>query len=607
MPLYDERTVLEPANHTDRGDAIVTRFADRGRDRHAREDQFQSYDHYLSHYWTHRTARFVFIDTVAHGGSTIEISMVSEWRLSIPEFRAWYSGIGTVAAYHGNYAGGFEESGPGTYDDDHVKISDEGDQYRYRFTLDHAVSLEGTHLPLAIGQTMEFEASQFLAGVPEGRANYYGTTFLYEVGVGGLLPWDTRGTFEDASSLREDSVPIARRGWLGGRTTIPYDHSGEPDNAFMQMATNLAPMNGQAFVRGRRVHHTDMLDGSHDESAENGTFGSLVGLAGPRYMQTSCDGCHHRNGRAASPPEGTPLEAWVFKVGDDNGEPLAALGRRVQSFGVDGAGEGAVSISSWDDVDGLRRPVFAFSMGTPPRFSARIAPQLVGMGLLEAIAETDVLAWEDPADADGDGISGRGHRVADPVTGEIRLGRFGWKAGTTSVRHQTADALNGDMGVMTAMFPDPDCGVLQPDCGNEQGSELGDAFLDDLVRYVSLLGIRARRGLDDPEARAGEAQFDALGCGDCHRPVYETSAFHPYAELRSQTIHPYTDLLLHDMGDGLADSLGEGDAAGNEWRTPPLWGIGLGPCVTGGMEGPNQAQVCTPVESYLHDGRARTL
>lgn len=330
-------------------------------------------------------------------------------------------------------------------------------------------------------------------------------------------------------------------------------------------------------------------------------------LRAPRYMQTSCDGCHHRNGRAAIAAEGTPLEAWVFKVGDENGEPLADMGGRLQSFGVDGAGEGAVSISSWDEVDGLRRPVFAFSMAAPPRYSARIAPQLVGMGLLEAIPETDVLAWEDPADADGDGISGRGHRVPDPVTGEIRLGRFGWKAGTTSVRHQTADALNGDMGVMTAMLPDPDCGVLQPDCGNDDGSELGEAFLDDLVRYVALLGIRARRGLDDPEARAGETQFDALGCGDCHRSAYETSAFHPYAELRSQTIHPYTDLLLHDMGDGLADSLGEGDAAGNEWRTPPLWGIGLGPCVTGGVEGPNQAQVCTPVESYLHDGRARTL
>jgi CxxC motif-containing protein (DUF1111 family) len=350
-----------------------------------------------------------------------------------------------------------------------------------------------------------------------------------------------------------------------------------------------------------------MRDGSHDESDANGVYGSLVGLAGPNHMEASCDGCHHRNGRAPVAAEGEALSAWVFKVGDQEGDPLPTVGRVLQSFGTDGPGEGQVSITSWDESDGLRRPVFSFSAGAPPRYSARIAPQLVGIGLLEAIAEADVLAWEDPEDTDGDGVSGRGHRVPDPMTGETRLGRFGWKAGATSVRHQTADALNGDMGVMTSMFPDPDCGDEQLDCGNDSGAELGDADLDDLVRYVSLLGIRARRDLDAPEALEGEVLFEALGCGDCHRSTYETSAFHPHAELRGQTIHPYTDLLLHDMGDDLADSLGDGDASGSEWRTPPLWGIGLGACVTGGVEGPNQDQICTPVAAYLHDGRARTL
>ena len=219
VPLYTSETELEPENHFDNG-TVITRFSDRGRDRHAREDQFQSYDHYLSHYWTHRTARFRFEDTVAHGGSTIEISMVSEWRLSIPEFRAWYSGLGTVASYHGNYANGFTESGPGTFDIDHQQISDEGTQYRYTFTLDHAFTVDGGYQELAVGQTMEFEASQFLLNVPEGRA-IYGTTFLYEVGTGGLVPWDTD------LSARENSVPIDE-GWLGGRTTIPYDTVGSP-------------------------------------------------------------------------------------------------------------------------------------------------------------------------------------------------------------------------------------------------------------------------------------------------------------------------------------------------------------------------------------------
>ena len=249
----------------------------------------------------------------------------------------------------------------------------------------------------------------------------------------------------------------------------------------------------------------------------------------------------------------------------------------------------------------------SLSEGEPPRYSARIAPQLVGIGLLEAIDETDILAWEDPTDLDGNGISGIANRIPDPVTGESRLGRFGWKASTISVAHQTASALNGDMGVMTSMLPDPDCGSEQDGCGNTNGMELSDESLDTLVRYVSLLGIRARRDITDPTAQEGETLFGEIGCSDCHRPSYTTSANHPLAELRSQTIYPYTDMLLHDMGEELADSLGEYGANGSEWRTPPLWSIGLGACVTGGVEGPNQNQTCTPDEHYLHDGRARTM
>ena len=602
VPLYDANTELEPSNHFELGTAMVTRFSDRGRDRHAREDQFQSYDHYLSHYWTHRTARFRFEDTVAQGGSTIEISMVTEWRLSIPEFRAWYSGLGTVASYHGNYANGFTETGPGTFDIDHKHVSDEGVQYRYTFTLDHAFTLNGVVEPLAVGQKMEFEASQFLLNVPEGRANYYGTTFLYEVGTGGLLPWDT-----DLNN-REDSIPIDQIGWLGGRTTISYDHSGEPDNAFMQMATNISGENGQAFVEGRRIHHTNMLDGSHDESPDNGIYTELAGLAGPLYSVTSCDGCHKRNGRGALSEIGEPLNTWVVKVGDQEGNALPNIGTVMQPFNLSGNGEGSISILEWlSNDDGLRYPKFGFSDGTPPQYSARIAPQIVGIGLLEAVDESDVLAWEDPTDADGDGISGKANRIEDPVTGETRLGRFGWKATTVSVRHQTVVALNGDMGVMTSVLPDPECGSEQDSCGNDLGPELSDTHLNTLVRYVSLLGVRARRDLEDSTAIQGEALFSDIGCADCHRPTFVTSEYHPLAELRSQTIYPYTDMLLHDMGEDLADSLGEGGASGSEWRTPPLWGVGLGPCVTGGVEGPNQNQMCTPDEHYLHDGRARTL
>jgi len=376
------------------------------------------------------------------------------------------------------------------------------------------------------------------------------------------------------------------------------------------MATNLAGRNAQPFVRGRRVHHTDMLDGSHDESADNGTFEALVGLVGPNYVNRSCDGCHTRNGRAPVAAVGEPLDRWVFKVAGADGAPDPFLGAVLQPHAAAGgaSAEGSVSIAEWRDAgDGLRAPVYAFSGRQPALHSARLAPQLVGLGLLEAIDEATILALEDADDADGDGISGRARRVTDPVTGEPRLGRFGWKAGASSLRHQIAGALNTDMGVMTSVLPRPDCGAMQDGCGNAAGPELSDAHLDDLVRYVALLGVRARRAIDDAEALRGEALFEELGCAGCHASELTTSGFHPYAELRDQVIHPYSDLLLHDMGPGLADALGEGDASGAEWRTTPLWGVGLSACVTGGVEGPFQSQVCSPSESYLHDGRARTL
>jgi CxxC motif-containing protein (DUF1111 family) len=227
-----------------------------------------------------------------------------------------------------------------------------------------------------------------------------------------------------------------------------------------------------------------------------------------------------------------------------------------------------------------------------------MAPQLIGMGLLEAIPETAVLALADPNDADSDGISGRPRILIDPIGGQKRLGRFGWKAGQAKVIYQIAGALNTDMGVMTSIYPEPDCGSAQSDCG-ESGAELNDGDLSNLNKYISLLAIRARRNLNDPAALAGEELFGQIGCADCHTPTFQTSPYTEMAEVRDQTIHPYTDLLLHDMGEGLASSLGEGNleegnASGAEWRTPPLWNIGLTADVNEG-------------EAYLHDGRARTL
>lgn len=613
VPLFDSTTKLEGEVHFDRGDAIVTRWGDRGRDRHAREDNFQSYDHYLPHYWEYRTARYQLVDYVAKGGKKIELTWVTEWALdNLPEFRAWYNGNGSVAQYTGNYGPRITKLGSGTYDENFERTGD-GVQFKFAFTIESAFMLDKKEVPLALGQFMEIEASQFLnfdvPGSPTGRDNYYGTTYLYEVGNGGMVPWYTVGKWEDQSSERENSHKIDKKGWLGGYTTLPYNYSDEVSAHYMQMATNLSDLNAQAFVRGRRVHHTHLTDGSHDEGPENGTFDAIKGLAGPNYVNVSCDSCHKRNGRAQVAPIGEALDKWVFKVAAADGSKDPLIGGVLQPNGANGApGEGKVSIAKWvENAEGLRSPEYQFEKQRPALFSARIAPPLIGMGLLEAVPEATILAFQDVNDANGDGISGKAQVEPDPVTGQKRLGRFGWKAAATSLRHQIAGALNTDMGVMTSVIPKPDCGAMQQGCGNDKGAELADEYLDDLTKYVHLLGVRARRDLDDADALRGETLFNQAGCASCHVSELKTSAFHPLAELRNQTIHPYTDLLLHDMGEGLADSLGEGLASGAEWRTTPLWGIGLSACVTGGVEGPFQKQTCTPHHDYLHDGRARTI
>jgi CxxC motif-containing protein (DUF1111 family) len=213
---------------------------------------------------------------------------------------------------------------------------------------------------------------------------------------------------------------------------------------------------------------------------------------------------------------------------------------------------------------------------------------LVGLGLLEAIGESTIAAAADPDDTNHDGISGRVQIVTDPETGQPRLGRFNYKGGKARLSHQIAGALNNDMGVTTPIFP-----VLDGDTSSGT-NELAAADLDKMTRYVALLGVAARRGLSDTQALQGEQLFASANCTKCHTPTAITGPFYPMTELRNQTIHPYTDLLLHDMGTGLADNMGEGVATGSEWRTPPLWSIGLTAGVSGG-------------EAYLHDGRARSL
>jgi CxxC motif-containing protein (DUF1111 family) len=632
-PLYDSATPGEPVNAFVRDDGVVvTRFGDRGRDRHAKDIGVYSatdptasdhYDHYLAHYWEYRTVRTQFEDYVPAGQSLIRATFITEAELGAREFRVWYWGQTTPGQFHFNpqkqeqkvspNETGVVFHGRGTWNNDFEKISNDGNQFKYSLDIVNKWENGGQfQLPLKVGTNMEFEISQFLLAPPAGaRLNYYGTSYVYVIGKPGMNAFEwQRGV--NRSGGANDGTPIPAAGLSGGATTLGYNYSNEPAGRFMQMATNLAPGNAQPFVNGRRVHHTNFEDGRHDERADNPVWQEQTAKVGPSYINVSCASCHVRNGRALVADVGSPLDKWVFKVADTTGGRHPFMGSVLQPH-TTGAGitsEGLVNLGPWTTLaNGLRTPNYVFSAGRPERFSARIAPQLVGMGLLDAVLESSILELADADDRNGDGISGRPSLVTDPVSGKTRLGRFGYKAATFSLAHQVASALNKDMGVMTRMLPTPDCGRLQTQCGAD-GSELADAQFDQLVKYNSLLGVPARR---DHANGVGEKLFSDSGCEGCHRPSMTTGPHHPLAELRNQTIRPYTDLLLHDMGEGLADNHGEGVASGAEWRTAPLWGLGHAAQV---MLGDAKANDTISLRrqpddvnrvGYLHDGRARTV
>jgi len=621
--LYGANTALEPATSFETNDGvIVTRLADRGRDRHAKDSGVQDhYDHYLSHYWQYRTMRIQLEDYVPTGQSLIKVTWFTESALGAKEFRVWYSGQNTTGQFWFNpqpvgaqanpNEPGVAYHGSGTWNNDFEKVSSTGQQHKYTLNIVTRWQLGGQiQEPLQLGMDMEFEASMFLINPPAGsRLNYYGTSFVYKIGDQGIRPFEW-------SPGQQDGTPIPQRGLSGGGTTLGYNYTNEPAGRYMQMATNMAPGNANSFVLGRRVHHTSFLTGVHGERNDNPVWTLHQNKSGTHYINESCAGCHVRNGRALVADVGGSLDKWVFKVGDANGNPMSSIGSVLQTAKVGNAtSEGTVTLGPWTNITqgefaGLRSPNYQFTNVSPPQFSARIAPSLVGMGLLEAVDEASILSWVDESDQNADGISGRASMVVDPENGETRLGRFGYKAGTFSVKHQVASAFNTDMGVMTSMIPNPDCGSQQASCGNS-GSEIADEHVNNLVKYVSLLGVGARR---DYNNQTGEALFENIGCAGCHRPSMVTSNSHPLAELRGQTIYPYTDLLLHDMGEGLADNLAEGDASGAEWRTAPLWGLGLAKNVMLGDDKGNdlisQARDY-PADlnriGYLHDGRARTI
>jgi CxxC motif-containing protein (DUF1111 family) len=299
--------------------------------------------------------------------------------------------------------------------------------------------------------------------------------------------------------------------------------------------------------------------------------------------------------------------------------PEPTYGEQLQVFAVPGLRAEGKMVIKYTEVpvslgDGvvvhLRQPEYSIAdlaygpLNEHVMLSPRVAPPMIGLGMLEAVAQEDILALADPEDRDGDGVSGRPNWVADKADGKVKLGRFGWKAGAPSIRVQSASAFSGDIGISTPLVNRPygDCTPNETAClamqNGEQAdlgaSEAPDPVMDLVTFYSQNLAVPRRRDFDDAAVLRGKRQFYGLGCISCHTPKFVTSRDAEGQAQKFQLIWPYTDMLLHDMGDGLADHRPEGAANGDEWRTPPLWGIGLTQTVSGHS-------------LFLHDGRARNL
>lgn len=400
----------------------------------------------------------------------------------------------------------------------------------------------------------------------------------------------------------------------GGQTTV--FETGH--NAYSLPAANLDILNRDGFFIGNAFFKNPWVIAPSSTKARDGL--------GPLFNTNTCQGCHVKDGRGRPPlgdekklismlvrlsvPAGTGGEIKHQALHGPLAEPV--YGGQFQGKGIPGVGKEGDVVIDYETLDGtfedgtpytLLKPTISFTnlqygpMRADVEVSARVAPAMVGLGLLEAIDEQDIMAIADPEDTNGDGISGKANRVKDVASGKLALGRFGWKAGQPTVKQQSASAFNGDLGITSSMFPEDTCTAAQKACKEAPHGgkpELTDEILDFVNFYASMLAVPTRRDVDDDQVKAGERLFHQAQCQACHIDTFVTKANTAIRVLSNQTIHPYTDLLLHDMGEGLADHRAENLANGREWRTPPLWGIGLVDEVNGHTR-------------FLHDGRARNL
>ncbi|MBE7635977.1 thiol oxidoreductase [Sneathiella sp. P13V-1] len=425
-------------------------------------------------------------------------------------------------------------------------------------------------------------------------------------------------------SAEQFSKPEAFENMSGGAGT----HKGTPDrNAFSEHSANLSFEGQEKFKLGNGLFRKLWVSSPSSTQASDGL--------GPLFNARSCQRCHLKDGRGHPPtsPEDTAISMFLrLSVPPRNSEERQAIesgekalipeptyGGQFQDFAIQGVpAEGRMTISYEEqsvtleggEVVSLRKPTYGVAdlgygpMSKDVMFSPRVAPQMIGLGLLEAIHPADISHLADPDDKDKDGISGKISWVGAKSDPNRVIGRFGWKASTPTVRQQSAGAFAGDIGISSPDAPRHygDCTENQKACLEARtgvqkrlgDTEAPDPVMDLVSFYSSNLAVPARRNVGDPEVLKGKEIFHSIGCASCHTPKFVTRRDAAQKEHAFQLIWPYSDLLLHDMGPGLSDNRPVGEAAGSEWRTAPLWGIGLTETVSGHT-------------FFLHDGRARNL
>lgn len=400
----------------------------------------------------------------------------------------------------------------------------------------------------------------------------------------------------------------------GGDTTVKK--SGP--NAFSLPAGNLPLSKRLDFSVGNSFFRNPWVQAPATTDARDGL--------GPLFNTNGCQNCHIKDGRGHPPEPGDSNAVSMLvrlsipamtaeqkkAVITDGVIPEPTYGGQLQDFSISGAKpEGQIKLTYSDvpvtfadgEVVTLRKPELAITdlnygpLHDDVLMSARIAPPMIGLGLLEQIPEATLVAIVREQENAAQGVSGKLNKVWDVEKQQLVTGRFGWKAGQPTLMQQNAAAFNGDVGLTSNLFPNENCTSQQSICNElpDGGKpEVSDNVLDFVEFYSQHLAVPSRRNVTDPQVMKGEAIFAEVGCDSCHRSQITTAKNAELPALSEQLINPYTDLLLHDMGEGLADNRGEFLANGREWRTAPLWGIGYTEEVNGHT-------------NFLHDGRARTL